>query len=113
MLYLTFILLARYDPAHPVLTVHEYVFWAWTAARAVGELSELEQFNSTETFGRSLRLYWIDVWNQLDVFTALIVLLIMILRCLYAPSDDGSVPDIYPAVPEPTSDLQYSGMDQT
>jgi len=113
MFYLAFILLGQYDQAHPVISSHEYFFWAWSFARAVGELSELEDFDDLSSFRRSIRLYIIDVWNQFDALVILLVVAIMGLRLSYAPSSDDPI-DVYSKPPDPSgATLLYNGMEHS
>ena len=108
MFYLGFILLARYDQAHPVITGHEVIFWVWTCARAIGEISEVEDFDDWQSFKVSMRLYLRDTWNQIDLTVILIVILVACLRLTYAPSG-GDPSDVYPKPADANAVLHYAG----
>eukprot|EP00966_Prymnesium_polylepis_P273663 6322006-Prymnesium_polylepis.1 len=110
MLYLSYVLLGKYDHMRPVVTSHEVFFWLWTFARAVGEVSELEQFDDYASFTRSIRLYMLDSWNKVDLLNVLVVMPIIVMRCMYAPSDSDPVSDARRLAPSAASSSAASSV---
>lgn len=73
MAMLTILLLVKYDDTY--MTIDEFIFWGWTATRAVGEINEIDSFDY-----KGLRAYGRDVWNQMDMLTSGLVVATAIVR---------------------------------
>ena len=64
----------------------EWCLWAWTIARALGELQEVR---TSRGIWAGVKDYWRDLWNKLDVSVTVFMMSTMCIR-LVCSSEDGA-----------------------
>lgn len=65
----------------------EWCLWAWTVARALGELKEVRL---SRGIWQGVRDYWRDIWNKLDVVVTLLMMITACIRLACSSESDGA-----------------------